>query len=355
MLLLCMIGAGFSLRAIPLLQHAEMNGDPLIHYEYSMALMNDEYSILVPAGNTGNMIELYYPPLFHFISLLFFLAFPAWDPFALMKVLASLLSSLQIIPIYLIVKRITASSPASLLAAFVMLGVRSDFEMLAWGGYANILGLLLIACVIYAIIADKPVVAGFLGFMLAMTHHLSTLLLAAVLAPYFLIVFGKQRRISKSFLSLSASAILSYLIFYRFALPSIYFYYTHYVPVYDQGAYVTSYIFEQVGPLLIATASGGIVSSVWKSGREYVRGKLILAIWVAVPILLAYAYMFGVQWHGVRWIHFIPQPLVVWTGLGIRFIEKNGFVLACFVLLFTVQLLLSVQGYYSDIFRYAVP
>jgi hypothetical protein len=318
-----------------------------------MALLNGEFSIQLPAGNTGTTIQLYYPPFFHLVSLLFFLAFPAWDPYAIMKVLASAFSSLQAIPMYLIVKHTTGSRPAALLASFAMLTVRSDFEMLAWGGYANILGLLLIACVIYAIITDKPIVAGFFGFVLAMTHHLSTLLLAAALVPYFLFDLFKHRRVSKSFLSLGASAILSYLVFYQSALPSMYFYYTHYVPIYNQALYVTPYILEQVGSLFIVAAALSIVSSKWKSNCTLSSTKGILTAWTVVPALLAYAYLFGVQWHGVRWIHFLPQPLVAWTGFGIHLLEKNRFILACLILLFTIQLVLSVRGYYSDIIRYA--
>jgi hypothetical protein len=329
-----------------------MSGDPLIHYEYSLALLKGEFNIPVPAGNTGTTTDLYYPPFFHLISLLFFLAFPAWDPYAIMKALASAFSSLEAIPIYLIVKHVTGSSSVGLLAALAMLTVRSDFEMLAWGGYANILGLLLVACVIYAVNVDKPVVAGFFAFVLAMTHHLSTLLLAAVLLPYFLFDALKRRRLSKSFLSLGVSAILSYLIFYRLALPSMYFYYTHYVPIYNQAVYVTPYILEQVGPLLIVAAALSIISSKWMSASVPSSTREILGFWVVVPPLLAYAYLFGVLWHGVRWIHFIPQPLVAWTGIGIDLLEKNRFILACLILLFTIQLVLSVRGYYSDIIRY---
>jgi hypothetical protein len=349
-----LVVVSFLLRALPLLQHPTSGGDPSAHYEYSLALLNGRLSIPVEAGNTGDIVQLYYPPLFHLISLAFFLAFPRLDPYAIMKVLACAMDALQLVPIYLIVRRVSGSSAGGVLASYALLATRNDYQMLSWGGYANIAGLLFASCLAYAVMTERLAISATFAAALGLTHHLSTIFMIAVLVPYFALFLWKNRRIPKSLLGVIIGGGIAYVAFYQFAWQSIYFYYSNFSPVYNQGLYMTPYILELVGPLLLLSAALGLACSYSHDRWKFFRGKELLLIWVVGPFVLAYAYLFGVQWHGVRWIAFIPQPLAVWAAVGLDSSDHRKLVLIVFALLFTIQLFLTIQGYQSDILNFMI-
>jgi hypothetical protein len=346
--------AGFLLRAFPLLQFPHVGGDPFLHYKYSLALLDGKLSVPVEAGSSGSTVDLYYPPLFHLLSLSFFLAFPNVDPYVIMKILASAIDALQIVPIYLITKHVSGSSAGALMAAYSLLATRSDYQMLTWGGYANIAGLFLFASLVYALITDKLILSAILAAALGLTHHLSTFFAVAVLVPYLALLLWRKR-IPKSVIGLIFGGCVAFLTFYQFAWQSIYYYYSNFTPIYDQGLYMTPYVLELVGPLLLASGASGFALVLRKEGRKLFRGKVILVIWALVPFALAYAYLLGVQWHGLRWIHFQPQPLSIWTGTGLGLLRGRKFILVGFVAILTVQLIFTLQGYWSDILLNVAP
>jgi hypothetical protein len=179
---------------------------------------------------------------------------------------------------------------------------------------------------------------------LGLTHQLSTIFMVAVLVPYFALFAIRERVIPKCFLGVILGGTVAYVTFYEFAWQSMYYYYTNFAPVYDQSSYVTSSIMQAVGPLLLLSATLALTFAFAHEGRGFVAGKEILLIWLIVPFCLAYAYLLGVQWPGVRWTNFIPQPLVVWAGIGLGYSSQKQIVLILFALLFTIQLLLYVTG-----------
>jgi hypothetical protein len=346
--------AGFLLRALPLLQFPHVGGDPFLHYKYSMALLDGKLSVPVEAGSSGSTVDLYYPPLFHLLSLISFLAFPNVDPYAIMKILASGIDALQIVPIYLIVKQMSRSGVAGIIASYALLVTRSDYQMLTWGGYANVMGLLMFAILVYALIADRLILSAVASAALGLTHQLSTLFAIAVLVPCFVVLLWRKH-IRRSMLGALIGAGVSFVTFYEFAWRSMYYYYSNFTPVYDQSLYVTPYIIELVGPLLLVCATAGIALVYSKAGHELLKGEGILVIWAVIPFVLAYAYLLGVQWHGVRWIHFMPQPLAVWTGTGVALFRHRKWVLVGLAAIFTVQLILTLQGYWNDILLNVIP
>lgn len=215
LVLILLIAIGVLVRAPPLLQYPHVGGDPFVHYRYAIALLEGKLSIPIEAGGTGTTVELYYPPLFHLVSLSFFLAFPKVDPYAIMKILASSIDALQIVPIYLIVKRISGSGVGGLIAAYCLLVIPNGYQMLTWGGYANIAGLLFFAILVYSLITDRWILAAASTAALGLTHHLSTLFAAAVLLPYFVVLLWRKR-ISKSVGGVLLGGGLSFVAFYSF-------------------------------------------------------------------------------------------------------------------------------------------
>ena len=347
--LILLVAASFLLKAFPLLQYPSNSGDPLVHHQYSMALLNGKLSIPVKTGTNGSSVELYYPPLFHLVSLGFFIAFPTVDPYLIMKILASTIDALQIVPIYLIVRRVSGSNIGGILASYSLVAASNDYQMLSWGGYANITGLLLAAFLVYSIITEKVILSAVFSAALGLTHHLTTIFMVAVLVPYFALFLLTKRQVPKSFIGVSMGGLFAYVTFYRFAWQSIYYYYSNFSPIYNQSLYITPYIIHQVGPLLLLSAPIGLALLYTHSRREFFRGNELLLIWGIVPFLLAYAYLLGVHWHGVRWIAFIPEPLSILAGLSLGKLYQRKFILVAFAVLVTIQLFLTIAGYPQEI------
>ena len=246
-------------------------------------------------------------------------------------------------------KRVSGSSAGGLLASYALIATRNDYQMLSWGGYANIVGLLFAASLAYAVMTERLALSAIFSAALGLTHHLSTLFMIAVLVPYFALVLRSDRKIPKSLIGVIIGGAVAYVTFYQFAWQSIHYYYSNFSPVYNQSLYMTSYVLELVGPLLLLSAALGAGFLYAHERREFLEGKELLLIWAVVPFILAFAYLLGVQWHGVRWIAFIPEPLAVWAGVGLGKLDQKKLVLIVFALLFTIQLFLTILGYHSDI------
>ena len=69
-------------------------------------------------------------------------------------------------------------------------------------------------------------------------------------------------------------------------------------------------------PLLIFAAIG-VGLWIYKTRSKIEQSTLLLYMWLFMPLLLAYAYLFGVQWDSVRWIYFLQQPACVWAGIAV--------------------------------------
>jgi hypothetical protein len=247
------------------------------------------------------------------------------------------------------VKRVSGSDTGGLLASYALVATRNDYQMLSWGGYANIAGLLLVASLVYVIMTERLVLSAVFSAALGLTHHLSTLFMIAVLVPYFALFLLIKKRVPRSFVGVISGGAVAYVSFYSFAWQSIYYYYSNFSPVYNQSLYITPYIYAQVGLLLLLSAALSLVFLYVRARREFFRGKELLLIWAIVPFLLSYAYLFGVQWHGVRWIAFIPGPLAVWAGVALGMLDQRKLVIIAFASLATIQLVLTILGYHSDI------
>jgi hypothetical protein len=89
-IVLCLLfTADFVLKISLIMQYAWVGGaDLFVHYGYSMALLEGRQSVPVGVNGTNTMLEPYYLPLFHALSLGLFLTFPTLDPYATMEILA---------------------------------------------------------------------------------------------------------------------------------------------------------------------------------------------------------------------------------------------------------------------------
>jgi hypothetical protein len=327
--------------------------DPLLHYEFAQALLQGKTSIVIVSG-LGEHATVYYPPLFHLFSLTFFLALPTVDPYLIMKVIVAVLDSLQLFPIYFIVKEVSKSTAGASMAAFIAMVTPSDFNMIAWGGYANIAGLLLIAVLAYFIIKERAVAVGIVSTTLFLTHHLSMLFAVAVFLPYLLVIWLKTRKLPMCLVAFAAAMGVAYASFYWYSLFPLFELYTSYAPRYS--AFILPANWPQLFgyPLLVA-ALCGIVLQVYRSNAKFVKSDLLLYLWFLMPLLLGYAYLFGVQWDSVRWIYFLQQPACVLCGVATAHFKNRKLVTAIILIVFVLQWIGTMQIYNAAIWANAQP
>jgi len=350
---------GFVSRFYPLLEFPRVGNDPLLHFEFSQALLQGKMSIQVVIW--GQHLTIYYPPLFHLLSLAFFLAFPTVDPYLIMKVIVSMLDSLQLFPIYFIVKEVSKSTAGASMAAFIAMVTPSDFNMIAWGGYTNIAGLLLIAVLAYFVIKERAVAVGIVSTILFLTHHLSMLFAIAVLFPYYLIIWCRTRKVPKCLLGLVAAMGVAFAAFYWQALiPQFELYTTNasqYATFTLPGDWTSQFgHFESFSPLLILAAIG-VGLWVYKSRLTFAKSDLFLYLWLLWPLLLGYSFLFGIRWDVVRWIYFLQQPACVWCGIAVAQLKGRKYLkylVVLILLVFVWQWINTMNVYYWDISTNAV-
>ena len=337
-----------------------MGNDPLFHYEFSMALLQGKMSIQATIWNQN--LTIYYPPLFHLFSLAFFLAFPRVDPYLILKVIVAVFDSLQVVPIYFIVREVSRSTVGALMGAFIAVVTPSDFNMIAWGGYTNIAGLLLIAILAYFVIKERAVAVGITSTILFLTHHLSMLFALAVLLPYYLITWTRTRKVPQCLLALVAAMGVAFAVFYWQALVPQFELYTANASQYATFTLPADWPnqfsqFAQYGqfellicPLLILAAVG-IGLWAYKFRLRFAKSDLFLYSWFLWPLLLGYSFLFGIRWDVVRWIYFLQQPACVWCGIAVaQFKGKYGkFGVLVILLVFVIQWITTIQAYYTGI------
>lgn len=324
-----------------------MGFDPLFHYRFSQALLEGSTSILV-VTQFDEHITLHYPPLFHLLSLTFFLAFPTVDPYLIMKVIVAVLDALQVVPIYYIVKNVSRSLLGALMAAFVAMVTPSDFLMISWGGYANIAALTLIAILAYFIVKERAVAVGLVSAPLFLTHHLSMLFAVALFVPYLLAIWLRTRKLPKSLLAFVAAMGVAYAAFYWRTLIPLYEIYAEYAPRYAEFTLPPDWPVMFGIPLLVVAAIG-IGLRLHSSNARSVGSDLFLYMWFLWPLLLGYAFLLGVQWHATRWIYFLQQPACVWCGITAAQLKNRKFIIVMILVVFVVQWIITMQAYYSAI------
>ncbi len=345
--LLLFFALASAFRFVPLLGFPRVGYDPFLHYQFSMALLAGKTTVVV-VTQLGEHVTLYYPPLFHLLSLGFFFAFPTVDPYLVMKALVSVLDGLQIFPIYYTVKYVSKTSAGATVAALVAVVTPGDFKMISWGGYANIAGLLLLALLAYFVIKEKTVAVGILAATLFLTHHLSMVFAVALFLPYFLITWWKTKTLPMCLVAFCAAGGLAYIVFYWQALIPLYELYTNYAPRYAEFTMPANWPQMFSYPFLIFAAIG-VGLWIYKTRTKFSQSTLILYMWFFLPLLLAYAYLFGVQWDCIRWIYFIQQPACIWSGIAVSQFKSRRLLLAVIMIAIVLEWIGTMQGYYRDI------
>ena len=268
-------------------------------------------------GNTyplWNENLLTYPPLFHAIGAVVSLI--CGDSVIGMKVLATLIFVLIPVVSGWFVYRISGNKHTAIAASLIISFLPMHYEMIWWGAYPNLLGMMLLPIGIYRIIrilqgwsSNKDLAYLVLfSLIIALTHHITAVVFAAILAITCVVLLA-FRILSVRFgitALVSVNVIIAYIVSlmkfgYMVNNPVV-------VPVDLYEKLLWAFKSPIVLYILIVSSVIGVLLLVgtWR----YFEG-IVISAWIVAPLLLACSQYVGVGLDVGRLTLFLGMPMVL--------------------------------------------
>jgi hypothetical protein len=244
-------------------------------------------------------------------------------------VIVSLFSALIVLCAYL-VTRTAWTETGALIVAFLVAVSRFDMETLLWGGYPNVITLMLIPLTFYLFLQrDRfslvpfTVVSSILVGSIFLTHSLSAVIFVAITFATVLIVFLFPKLFDSS-----RKHVLSWLLpvffgvilvspFLMNAIPAYLSANSTFADVSDIGKALMStkvLPLELVLPLFGCFALFFILSKGYKD-RYLTLPAFLTAMWLLVPLLLTQGYIVGLYTDFNRFLYFLLLPGMMLLGI----------------------------------------
>jgi hypothetical protein len=243
--------------------------------------------------------------------------------------IVALFSSLIVLSAYLVTKAAWTESGA-LIVAFVVAVSRFDIEMLQWGGYPNVITLLLIPVTFYLFLQRGRfslmpflISSSVLVGSIFLTHSLSAVVFVGTTAVSVLAImafpklFNTSRKLVFSWLLpiiFGAALVLPFIVS---AVPAYLSSNSTFTGVTDiQRALVSTRVIslEIVIPLFAIVGLFFILSKGYK-GRYISIPAFLLAMWLLAPLVLTQGYLFGLYIDYNRFLYFLILPVIVLFGM----------------------------------------
>ena len=246
----------------------------------------------------------------------------------------ALFSTLIVACAFLITRRLWAESTA-FIVAFLVAVSRFDIEMLMWGGYPNIVTLMLIPLILYLILESKRfslptflVSASLLTGALFLTHSLSALVFGSTIlvVVIFAAAFSKQIELPrKRLLFWLAPLVLGAVIVSPFLINAVPAYLGANAETFTGGvsdiklALLSTRIlpWQLLVPLALSVIFGFLFSKAYK-GKYLTLSSLLLALWVWVSVAFTQGYFVGFYIDYNRFLYFLLLPIVMLVGMAIE-------------------------------------
>ena len=247
-------------------------------------------------------------------------------------VIVALFSSLIVLCAFLITKNIWTES-AAFIVAFLVAISRFDIEMLLWGGYPNVITLLLIPLTFYLYLQKDRfsltpflVSTSILVGSIFLTHSLSAGIFVGVTFVTVLFVLVSPKTFSTSRKTalywLSPLIIGGVLVspFLAQAVPT-YLLDNSSAPGVQGVSDITSAILstrilplEMVLPLFLIILAFALFSKKY-NGRFLSLPTFLLSMWLFVPLFLTQGYLFGFIIDYNRFLYFIILPVIIFIAI----------------------------------------
>ena len=303
-----------------------------------IGLHNSVINSITQSGNTnflwdyyqmGGGLSLTFPGYHIFASGMMIMT--GMPDYLVQTIIVALFSSLIVLCAFLITRTVWTES-AALIVAFLVAISRFDIEMLLWGGYPNVITLLLIPLTFYLYLQRERfsltpflVSTSILVGSIFLTHSLSaTVFVGITVATVFFALiapktFGTTRKnVFYWLLPLFGGAALV-SPFLASAVPAYLGANSTFTGVTDiQQALLSTRIlpFEIVGALFACLLPYFLLSKKYK-GRFFSLSTFLLIMWLLVPLLLTQGYLFGLYVDYNRFLYFLILPVIILLAMMI--------------------------------------
>ena len=246
-------------------------------------------------------------------------------------IIVALFSSLIVLCAFLITRTVWTES-AAFIVAFLVAISRFDIEMLLWGGYPNVITLLLIPLTFYLFLQKDRfsltpflVSTSILVGSIFLTHSLSAAVFVSITVGTVLCVmvspktFGTSRKhVLYWLLPIFGGAVLV-SPFLASAVPAYFDANSTFTGVTDiQQALLSTRVLplDIVLALFACLLPFFLLSKKYK-GRFFSLPAFLLIMWLLVPLLLTQGYMFGLYVDYNRFLYFLILPVMILLAMMI--------------------------------------
>ena len=253
--------------------------------------------------------------------------------------IVALFSSLIVLCAFLITKKVW-TEPAAYVVAFLVAISRFDIAMLLWGGYPNVITLLLIPLTFYLYLQkDRFSITPFListsilAGSIFLTHSLSAgiFVCVTVLTVLFILIspktFGTSRKTGFMWLLPLVLGAIIVLPFLASAVPT-YLHDNSSAPGVSGVNDINSAILstrilplEMVLPLFLIIVGFAAFSKRYNN-RLFTLPVLLLSVWLFVPLFLTQGYLFGFIIDYNRFLYFEILPVIIFAAVLIDYGAK---------------------------------
>jgi hypothetical protein len=299
-----------------------------------IGLHNSVIHSIIPSGNVdflwnnyqmGGGLSLTFPGYHIFVAQVILLS--GLPDFLAQTFVVALFSALIVACAFLITRRIW-SEPAAFVVAFLVAVSRFDIEMLLWGGYPNVITLMLIPLIFYMFLQSKrfslPIFltsASILCGTLFLTHSLSALVFdgTVFVVVIFAAIFSKQLGITKKRLMLWLMPLLfGALIILPFLVNAAPAYLGANSETFTGGVsdIREALLSTRILPWELLAPLAGCVILFFLYSKDY-KGKfltissLLLALWVLVSVAFTQGYLVSFYIDYNRFLYFTLLPVLI--------------------------------------------
>jgi hypothetical protein len=242
-------------------------------------------------------------------------------------------SSLIVLCAFLITRSIWGESTAFIVAFLVAIS-RFDIEMLMWGGYPNVIPLMLMPLIFYLYLererfSSVPFVATttLLAGAIFLTHSLSAVMFVGITFSTVILVaiFSKTASVSKTRLLVWLLPLfLGAILVSPFLAEAVPAYLGANAETFTGGvsdirlALLSTRVLplEWVIPLFACVIFFFLFSKKYK-GNFFTVPALLLTLWIFVPMLFTQGYLVGLYTDYNRFLYYIILPVIILIALGI--------------------------------------
>ncbi len=279
----------------------------------------------------GGGLSLTFPGYHIFVSYIIFMT--GVPDYLAHSLVAAFFSSFIVLCAFLIGRRVWGES-AGFIVAFLVAISRFDIEMLMWGGYPNVVTLMLIPVIFYLYLESDRfstvpflATATLLAGAIFLTHSLSAVMFVAITFSTVIIaaIFSKRLDVSKKhLLTWLVPIFLGALIVSPFLAEAAPAYLGANSETFTGGVsdIQQAILSTRVLPLGWVIPLFGCVIFFFFFSKKY-RGRfltvqgLLLTLWVLVPMVFTQAFLVGLYTDYNRFLYFVLLPVLMLIALGI--------------------------------------